>query len=286
MARKFRESLSDQSAAVRYKATLDLSAMRHMINAAEPVDCQAMLDFYSIFGAYGLRKGVIFPTYGLAEHTVFICSGGSQILTVTKSSLEAGDSIVITSEDTISSLLSASKDSQPQAAESESDLRIVGCGFPGKGEGVELLIVHGVSNKALGSDSIGEVWVNSLSKACGYWNQPELTAHDFQAQFTPEFSEGKSEAQAAAEESRPVSNKYLRTGDLGFMHNGELFICGRLKDLIIVRGSNHYPQDIERTAEQSHTSLRAGCSAAFALHPKGGHTEAVIFVAEVNLAFL
>lgn len=76
--------------------------------------------------------------------------------------------------------------------------------------------------------------------------------------------------------------EYLSTGDLGFLHKGELYICGRSKDLIIVRGSNHYPQDIERTAERSEPSLRAGCSAAFSVPHAEGHTEAVVYVAEVT----
>ena len=84
--------------------------------------------------------------------------------------------------------------------------------------------------------------------------------------------------------SSPSSSaeEYLSTGDLGFLHKEELFICGRSKDLIIVRGSNHYPQDIERTAERAEPSLRAGCSAAFSVAHAEGHTEAVVFVAELN----
>ena len=78
------------------------------------------------------------------------------------------------------------------------------------------------------------------------------------------------------------ADDFLSTGDLGFLHNEELFICGRSKDLIIVRGSNHYPQDIERTAERAEPSLRAGCSAAFSVAHAEGHTEAVVFVAEVS----
>ena len=82
-----------------------------------------------------------------------------------------------------------------------------------------------------------------------------------------------------------ISYHYLHvnTGDLGFLHEGELFICGRSKDLIIVRGSNHYPQDIERTAERACSSLlRAGCSAAFSVKHAKGHTETVVYVAEVR----
>jgi acyl-CoA synthetase (AMP-forming)/AMP-acid ligase II len=81
--------------------------------------------------------------------------------------------------------------------------------------------------------------------------------------------------------SSDPSGEFLCTGDLGFLHSEELFVCGRSKDLIIVRGSNHYPQDIERTAERTEPSLRAGCSAAFSVAHAAGHTEAVVYVAEV-----
>lgn len=107
--------------------------------------------------------------------------------------------------------------------------------------------------------------MDSPSKALGYWGQPELTADSFQAKLAGE---------SAAERS------YLRTGDMGFLLEKELFICGRMKDLIIIRGANHYPQDIERTAEQGCDSLRAGCSAAFAV--SHDHTEAVVYVAELK----
>ncbi len=92
---------------------------------------------------------------------------------------------------------------------------------------------------------MGEIWVDSASKAQGYWNLPELSQESFRAQILPAGGSGTGRGAGA----------FLRTGDLGFLRNGELFICGRLKDLIIVRGSNHYPQDLERAAERSHPGL-------------------------------
>jgi acyl-CoA synthetase (AMP-forming)/AMP-acid ligase II len=278
VARKYKESISSSSSTSSNQPKIDLSSMRHMINAAEPVDYQALRDFYATFGPLGLQRGVVFPTYGLAEHTVFVCSGGTQILTVTKASLEFGDSIRIVAEESISSLLlsEAAAAEETPAVDAELSLKIVGCGYPGRNQDVDVRIVHGVSNQPLGEDSVGEVWIDSPSKALGYWQQHELTAHDFHAKYTPAFGAQKADGTTDADDGRT----YLRTGDLGFMHKNELFICGRLKDLIIVRGANHYPQDIERTAEQSHSAFRAGCSAAFAFS-QGGHTEAVVYVAEV-----
>ena len=217
---------------------------------------------------------MVVPTYGLAEHTVFVCSGGKQQLIVKKAGIESG-AVYIESSDGAEYMRSSS-----EARLAERGLQsIVGCGYPKTQDQVELYIIDPETKAALGSDKVGEIWVTSPSKAMGYWGNLSLTQEDFHA--IP--SSGGGEADGG----------YLRTGDLGFLHMGELFICGRSKDLIIVRGSNHYPQDIERTAEKSEPRLRPGCSAAFSLSSssstiKGSgskpssHTESVVFVAEVN----
>lgn len=129
---------------------------------------------------------------------------------------------------------------------------------------------------------IGEIWVNSPSKAAGYWGRPDLTEQDFHARLgqTDPDAIHKEEADYAT----AASAGYLRTGDLGFMHDKELFICGRLKDLIIIRGSNHYPQDMERLVESLSPNLRPGCSAIFSIALPNGSTEGVVMVAEVGRA--
>eukprot|EP00602_Paraphysomonas_sp_CaronLab_P007959 CAMPEP_0185034110 /NCGR_PEP_ID=MMETSP1103-20130426/23687_1 /TAXON_ID=36769 /ORGANISM="Paraphysomonas bandaiensis, Strain Caron Lab Isolate" /LENGTH=811 /DNA_ID=CAMNT_0027570633 /DNA_START=15 /DNA_END=2450 /DNA_ORIENTATION=+ len=266
---------------------LDLSSVRHMINAAEPVDAVALDQFCNVFAGFGLSPGVIYPTYGLAEHTVFVCSGGKQRLIVEKESLE-GRSVHVVHEhmqfpNSDNSTPTGESKGYCDAVEAPSDkeglvaepevkkdvptAEIVGCGYPSKGQDVDLLIVDPDTGDILADDKIGEIWVNSPSKAMGYWNMQELSRHDFHASPTHATN----------------SNTYLRTGDLGFMHRNELFICGRLKDLIIVRGSNHYPQDIERTAESCNSQIRPGCSAAFAVSGSNdAHTEGVVYVAEVR----
>eukprot|EP00596_Hydrurales_sp_CCMP1899_P000880 CAMPEP_0119049522 /NCGR_PEP_ID=MMETSP1177-20130426/65205_1 /TAXON_ID=2985 /ORGANISM="Ochromonas sp, Strain CCMP1899" /LENGTH=305 /DNA_ID=CAMNT_0007026897 /DNA_START=996 /DNA_END=1910 /DNA_ORIENTATION=+ len=232
-----------------------------MINAAEPVDEKAITNFYETFKSYGLSSGVIVPTYGLAEHTVFVCSGGMNVLRLKKSSFD--DQII----EVLSSSILGEVDVENDSISGHTNVQvIVGCGYPARGAGVRLVIVENETNKVLGEDKIGEIWITSPSKAQGYWNQPELTSQDFHAQIAQPENENEY---------------FLRSGDLGFLHKGELFICGRSKDLIIVRGSNHYPQDIERTAERSQPLLRAGCSAAFSVPHTGGHTEMVVYVAEV-----
>lgn len=258
---------------------LELSCVRHMINAAEPVDAKILGEFYEIFGQFGLPHGCVYPTYGLAEHTVFVCSGGAQVLTVDKEQLERDNRVVVVEEDA----------SGAAAAEGGGDLdrrsTLAGCGFPAAPrpegvESVECAIVEldspegangSTVHRRLPPDHVGEIWVRSPSKAQGYWGMPEKTAEDFQAVCTP-----TPEADANDE-----SAEFLRTGDLGFVHNDELFICGRLKDLIILKGRNYYPQDIERCLEDvAPDLLRAGRSAAFAVDWHG--EERVVVVAELK----
>jgi acyl-CoA synthetase (AMP-forming)/AMP-acid ligase II len=273
---------------------LNLSSLQHMINAAEPVDDDALNMFFDTFSPFGLPPNVIFPTYGLAESTVFVCSGGSQRLEVVRESLEKHRVEVVTRKKEGSgdgelkgqesdSLLGAEEEKKEEekgggggggGGESQTVV-VVGCGYPSRGEDVTVIIVDPETRNVLQEDDIGEIWVNSPSKAMGYWEKPDTTAEEF----------------FASPSSYHNSDTFLRTGDLGFLHNTELFICGRLKDLIIVRGSNHYPQDIERTVEQACPQLRAGCSAAFSMKRSGGpkheeksnsHTEGVMYVAEVK----
>ena len=256
---------------------LDLSSLRHMINAAEPVDFHAIMEFYRCFGVYGLSGDVVVPTYGLAEHTVFVCSGGKQVITVNKAVLEAGKVELIGEIDVLTAKEGTGHGSTQAEEESSTEQRIVGCGYPSHAEDVQVLIVDS-NTEATAKDAwtaqpegvVGEIWIASPSKAQGYWNQLALSEHEFHAKLSSDNGMG--------------GNGFLRTGDLGFMLNSELFICGRMKDLIIVRGSNHYPQDIERTAEQHQAAyLRAGCSAAFSLKgTQKRHTEDVIYIAEVS----
>lgn len=232
---------------------LDLTSVRHVINAAEPVDEESIDAFVKTFGPFGFGEDVIFPTYGLAEHTVFVCSGGKQRLWVDKQALEVDGVVKIVDKS------------------DNGVTRLVGCGYPGR-QHVDVKIVNTETCEALSEDLVGEIWIQSPSKAAGYFGKPELTKEDFHAQLK---STGESNGNSN-------DSDYLRTGDLGFMHGGELFICGRLKDLIIVGGRNYYPQDIEATAEASSDLLRPGCSAAFTIDPTHGGGEEVALVAELR----
>jgi len=259
--RKFNEWLSHSSAAEA--SAINLSSLRHMINAAEPIDSAVLKNFIAFFTKYQLPSNVLKPTYGLAEHTVFVCSGGSQIVTVTREGIEHGQ-VEILKITNIENLLVNEVETTVDSSKTQT---IVGCGYPFLGESVDLVIVDPDGCITVESGRVGEVWVRSPSKAQGYWGLPDLNKEDFHAQLA---------------QTELVGDGYLRTGDLGFLYNDELFICGRRKDLIIVRGSNHYPQDIERTAEKTAAELRPGCTAAFAIKQDKDDTESIIFVAEVS----
>jgi aryl carrier-like protein len=112
---------------------------------------------------------------------------------------------------------------------------------------------------------IGEIWIAGSGKCLGYWNNPELTLKQFRARLV---------------DDSPYDDGYLRTGDMGFFHNGELFVCGRIKDMIILRGQNYYPQDIENVVERASGLIRANCVAAFQIHEDS--EPALAIVAEVK----
>ena len=236
---------------------LDLSSVRHIINAAEPVDREGMEVFYEAFTPFRLPPNVIYPTYGLAEHTVFVCSGGKQNISVDKEQLEAKGVVSVVAEN----------DNSNSNSNSGGVTNLVGCGFPHK-QKVDVRIVDRETCTEVPNERVGEIWVRSPSKAGGYFGKEDATREDFGATL-------------AGDEN---NHTYLRTGDLGFFYKDELFICGRLKDLIIVAGRNYYPQDIEATAEStSPDQLRPGCSAAFTIDVVShGGREAVALVMELR----
>jgi pyruvate/2-oxoacid:ferredoxin oxidoreductase alpha subunit len=173
--RKFREALKSNS--LPGISSLDLSRLKHMINAAEPVDHVAIATFYETFRPYGLPSGVVVPTYGLAEHTVFVCSGGTHVLTLNKLALEAQKVEILSKHrlDETQAVLEKQKQEQPAAgtntaagaatasasaqsstssSSSSAVQTIVGCGFPFHGEEVSLIIVDSDTNEILGSDKV------------------------------------------------------------------------------------------------------------------------------------
>jgi len=217
--------------AAEQRTGLDLSHLSVAFNGAEPVRAATLDQFAEAFAPYGFRREAFLPCYGLAEATLMV-TGRSEvvppvILSVDASALEQNRVI-------------PAQDSAPKAR------TLVGCGRALAGQ--TIVIVDPATGRRCGDDSIGEIWVAGPSVAHGYWNRPEENAATFQARHTD-----------------LGSLPFLRTGDLGLLRDGELFVTGRLKDVIIVRGRNVYPQDIEATVARSHPLLRADSGAAFSV---------------------
>ena len=224
----------------------DLSSLRQLLVAAEPVKPDTYTRFLQAFQPYGLKSESFFVAYGLAENTLAVSLRGRNILSVNKNAVALGKARVTT-----------------EVSEIGAATQIVSCGKPLAGLTVK--IVEPERHLALEDGRIGEIWIAGGSKCPGFWNNPELTMKLFHARLV---------------DDSPYDDGYLRTGDMGFMHDGELFVCGRIKDMIILRGQNYYPQDIEAVVEKSSGLIRANCVAAFQINEDS--EPALAIVAEVK----
>ena len=204
------------------RAAWDLSALRVVLSGGEPIRPQTVGSFLDAFASSGLRPDVFCPAYGLAEHSVGVTFKGRSTLRA-NNHLEVGQPVSILGPD-----------------DSARALELTGCGVPKPD--VDVRIVDPATCRSLADSFIGEIWVDSPSKAAGYWGDVEGTERLFHAQI--------------AEQPSPPG--YLRTGDLGFLHDGELYVCGRLKDVLIVGGRNVFPHDIEDTVRELHPVIRPG----------------------------
>jgi acyl-CoA synthetase (AMP-forming)/AMP-acid ligase II len=240
------------------RADLDLASWDTAFDGAEPVRAETMARFAEAFGGCGFQANAFFPCYGLAEATLFVTGGtgpgevrgAPRVAAFDRARLEAGEA-------------------RPLPAADPASRTLVSCGRPWMGQ--DLAIVDPATMRPCTVGTVGEVWVRGPSVAQGYWHRPVETAETFDGRLAEE-PEGP---RAAAETG---TAPFLRTGDLGFLDGGELFIAGRLKDLIIIRGRNLYPQDIELTVERSHPGLRPGCGAAFSIEL--GQEERLVVVHE------
>jgi acyl-CoA synthetase (AMP-forming)/AMP-acid ligase II len=228
---------------------LDLSTWSVAFTGAEPVRAETLERFVAAFEPFGFRREALYPCYGLAEATLMV-SGGSRsaapvIAHLHSESLENAQVVSVTREDQESRCL-------------------VGCGH--NLDRQEIVIVDPEHLRQKPKGEVGEIWVRGPSVGQGYWGRPEQSKATFQA-YLADSGDGP----------------FLRTGDLGFVKEGELFITGRLKDLIILNGRNLYPQDIERTVEESHPSIRPGCCVAFSVNAQG--EERLIVVAEIERTY-
>jgi thioester reductase-like protein len=224
----------------------DLSSLRVLMCAAEPVKADTFTRFLETFQPYGLKAESFYAAFGLAENTLAVSLGGRTIISVNKRGLALGKARMTT-----------------EVSEIDAATQIVSCGTPIAG--VDVRIVDPELHNALEPGRIGEIWVAGPGKCRGYWNNPELTLKQFRARLA---------------DDTPYEDGFLRTGDMGFFHEGELFVCGRIKDMIILRGQNYYPQDIENVVEKASGLVRHSCVAAFQINED---TEpALAIVAEVK----
>jgi amino acid adenylation domain-containing protein len=228
------------------RSILDLRCWQSAYNGAEQVRKVTLERFIKAFELSGFKARFFYPCYGLAEATLMV-SGGlvnnePVYCHVQADALEKNQIVEVTHP-------------------GEKVIALVGCGR--SWNNTLIMIANPESLTICPPNEVGEIWVSSLSVAQGYWNRPDQTQKTYQAYLTD-----------------TGNGPFLRTGDLGFLRDGELFVTGRIKELVIIRGRNHYPQDIELTAQKSHSALRAGCGAAFAVSKEG--VERLVIVQEVE----
>ena len=207
----------------------DLSSLRVLMCAAEPVKPDTYTRFLEAFQPYGLKSESFYVAYGLAENTLAVSLGGRNIASVNKRALALGKARMTT-----------------EVSEIEGSTQIVSCGNPLAG--LDVKIVDPEGHFVLKPGRIGEIWLAGSGKCRGYWNNAELTLKQFRARLA---------------DDTPYDDGFLRTGDMGFLHDDELYVCGRIKDMIILRGQNYYPQDIENIVEKASGLIRHNCVAAF-----------------------
>jgi 8-amino-7-oxononanoate synthase len=228
------------------RRTLDLSSWSLAFNGAEPIRPDTIAEFTRTFAECGFHPAAFYPCYGLAEATLMVTGGLKTAVPVVRTF----DAKALENNQAVDSL-----------PDEEGSRTLVGCGKAFADQ--EVLIVDPETMTRCPDGRVGEIWVAGPSVAQGYWRHAEETAKTFLA-YLKDSGRGP----------------YLRTGDLGFLNDGELFVTGRLKDLIIIRGRNFYPQDVEQTLEKAHPLLRPSSSAVFMIEVGG--RERLGVVAEIE----
>lgn len=225
---------------------LDLSTWQVAFNGAEPINHETLSKFAHTFAPYGFDYSAFYPCYGMAEATLIISGGSKNTAVVTKKvqgkALEQNKIAIADSSEVHPHVL-------------------VSCG--GSLHDQKIVIANPETMVSCKPGEVGEIWVSGSSIAQGYWRKPEETAATFNA-YLLDTKEGP----------------FLRTGDLGFLDQGELFFTGRLKDMIVIKGRNHYPQDIEKTVESTNSWIRPSCVASFSVEFQG--EEKLVVLAEVE----
>ncbi|XRQ12527.1 fatty acyl-AMP ligase [Actinomadura welshii] len=230
------------------KETLDLSGVQVFMNGAEPIRESTLTGFYEAFKDCGLRPEAQVCAYGLAEATVYV-SASSRFREPTRRPFDHEALRRGTAE--------------PCEADSPGAIQLIACGTS---YGQHAVIVDPETGTRVADGRVGEIWVHGPNVAAGYWGRPEATKETFQA--------------VLSDPGELPDGPWLRTGDLGVLHEGELFVTGRIKDLVIIDGRNHYPQDIEFTVSGAHKAIRREYTCAVAVDT--GETEGLVVIAERN----
>lgn len=244
------------------RAALDLSTWRTAFNGSEPVRYATMEAFQRAFGECGFRWEAFRPAYGLAESTLLVTSSGA----------DEDPHLFHADGEALRSGIAES------AAAGRASVTLVSCGS--SPDGTTVAIVDPVRLTRCAAGRVGEIWVHGDSVAAGYW-QSENAQAGLKACATYASDTAATFASVTAEtfEARIADGddrQFLRTGDLGFIRGGHLFVTGRIKDLLIVRGVKHYPQDVELTVEHAHPSIRPHGSAAFTYQQHGQPSVAIV----------
>ncbi|CRK54363.1 Long-chain-fatty-acid--AMP ligase FadD32 [Rhodococcus sp. RD6.2] len=222
--------------------TLDLSNVIGLINGSEPVTTSSMRKFNEAFAPYGLPKTAIKPSYGMAEATLFVSTTDqadeARVIYVDRDQLNQGRMVKVS----------------PDAPGAISQ---VSCGHVARSQWAA--IVDPETGAELPDEHVGEIWLHGNNMGQGYWGREDETAQTFHNRITSRQADGSKT------DGAPDDANWMRTGDYGVYVDSELYITGRVKDLVIVDGRNHYPQDLEYSAQEASTALRPGFVAAFAV---------------------
>ncbi|GAB4222764.1 MAG: hypothetical protein Tsb005_15630 [Gammaproteobacteria bacterium] len=231
----FAYQLCVQRANKKLNLALDLSSWRVAYNGAEPICAKTLENFNATFAHYGFNKQAFFPCYGLAEATLYVCGADAKqqpvCITVAKKALQNHQVKIL-----------------PETASNDS-MRLVSSGLI---HDDTVFIVNSRTHSLCVADTVGEICVTNDSVAQGYWRKTKISQQTFNY-ILPSMP------------NRPL----LRTGDLGFIHENQLYVTGRIKDIIVINGSNHYPTDIEKTIYHACPDVRVGSVAAFGLDNEG-----------------
>jgi acyl-CoA synthetase (AMP-forming)/AMP-acid ligase II len=232
-------------------AAMDLTRWDMVVNGAEPVRAESMRRFAQTFAPAGFRARTFFPSYGMAETTLFVSgqSFGDHMISLRASREALANGEIVPAN-------------AANAVDPSATIEMVACGAPNPE--VDVRIVDPQTGEERAPGGVGEIWIHGETVADGYWNREDESERTFRARMVGD------------------ERGWLRTGDLGALHEGRLYITGRTKDLIIIRGHNHYPHDIEATVLLAHPAIRPGGAAAFAMDADADGAEALGLVVEID----